>query len=138
MNVVLLYCSLLQLLLSDVKAVAKECPAVVPQLLLALQPQHRQHLAHTLQQLRHEYEQQHERDGSHCQVDHEAAAALVEELQHFSEVDVLLIIALTSQQQWEADVSLALMQDVLSVERYVESYHGWTVCAGYQPAWTPG
>lgn len=95
------------------------CPAVVPQLLEALQPQHRQHLTDTLQQLRHEYEQQHDQDGSVCQVNHEAAAAFAEQLQHLSEVDVLLIVTLTSQQQWAADVSLALMQGVLATGRYV-------------------
>jgi hypothetical protein len=122
-----------------VQTVVQICPAVVLQLLEALRPQHRQHLAQTLTQLRYEYEQQHDQDDGVCQVDHEAAAALVEHLQQMSEVDVLLIMTVTSQQQWAADVSFALMQGVLGAGRYVKPckrlYRQNTALTPLQQSW---
>lgn len=91
------------------------CPAVVPQLLDALQPRRMQHLADICAELRRqcdEQQQQQQDEDAAAATDNAASEATAQDLRQLSAVDVLLLISLASQQQWAADVSLVLMQGV--------------------------
>lgn len=116
-----------QRLLSEVQSAVALCPAVVPQLLDALQPRHMQHLADICADLKRQCDeqQQQDEDAAAAATDNAAAEGTAQELRQLSAVDVLLLISLASQQQWTADVSLLLMQGVTRA-------HRWAICAGMQ------
>lgn len=111
----------MQRLLLEVQSAVALCPTAVPQLLEALHPEQMQHLATSLaqlhQQAKHEQLHPHRQHGG-VTTAAAAADALVQRLQHLGVVDVLLLISLTAQQQWAADVSLVLMHGVLEAGRY--------------------
>lgn len=116
---------LLQRLLLEVQSAAELSPAVVPQLLSALQPKQRQGLAATLSDLRQQLQLQHDVSagvgGRADQDGHE----LVQQLQGLSVVDILLLVSLASQQQWAADVSLVLLHGVVGTDRcalFIQQY----------------
>lgn len=102
----------LQRLLLELQSAVALSPAAVPQLLQAVQPQHRHQLAEALLALRDQHQ-----DNLVGQ-EEGAAADLIEQLQQLSVVDVLLLISLAAQQQWAADVSLVLMHGVLEADRW--------------------
>lgn len=113
----LLHLPLLQHLLEEVQSAGLLCPAVVPPLLEALLPQHRQELSFRLTQLRQQYidyQQQEPQDG--VLPNPAAAEAFVQHLQQLTSVDVLLMTSIASQ-QWQADVSFVLMQGVTQTPR---------------------
>lgn len=106
-----------QRLLLELQSAVQLCPAAVPQLLEAMQPQHRQRQASTLLHLQEHHLQHHQQQQQQPHI--ERGVRLAQQLQELSVVDVLLAVSLSSQQQWAADVSLALMQGVLAAGRWV-------------------
>lgn len=115
----------LQRLLLEVQSATAVYPATVPLLLQALDSQQRQHLAHTLtrtaqqeqQQLHAEHTQQQQQNlhvaGS--------PAVWVQLLHQLSMWDVLLLLGLFCQPQWEVDASLVLLQGLQDMTRLVHA-----------------
>lgn len=99
----------------EVQSAAALCPAVVPALLSALDRPHRQRLSAALLSL--QQQQQH-----HHQTEADVLATAAQDMRQLGVWDVLLLLSLQSQlqaQQWDADVSLLLLQGVQDAHRYV-------------------
>lgn len=100
---------LLQALLLEVQSATAIYPATVALLLHALSSAQRRHLADTLlsaaqQQQQHQPQQQ-------------QVPAWVQQVQQLSQWDVLLLLGLWGQPQWEADASLVLLQGIRDMAR---------------------
>lgn len=120
-----------QAVLVDIQSAAAVYPATVPLLLHAMNSQQRHQLQETLldlsQQQQHLMQLELQKQQDQLPMPNAAAAALddvqlqpwVRQLSHLGVWDVLLLLGLLGDQQWEADASMVLLTGMKDMTRYV-------------------
>jgi hypothetical protein len=100
-------------LLLEVQSATAIYPATVALLLHALSSAQRQQLADTLL----DTAQQHQHQQQYLQEQVQQVPAWVQQVHQLSKWDVLLLLGLWGQPQWEADAGLVLLQGVRDMAR---------------------